>query len=87
MKMIVNLNGHTNQLVDVTNWLTYPGEWPAAALEEIKDADLGALNSILECHQRGEDYLPQHVRAAVRYPWFSQMMGIPEPTTACLEED
>jgi hypothetical protein len=76
--MIVNMNGHTNQLVDVTNWLNYPGEWPAAALEEIDEGDLDVLNAILECHQQGEDYLPQHVRVAEKYPWFCQMAGIEE---------
>jgi hypothetical protein len=60
----------------VTNWLNYPGEWPAGLLEEIAADHLPALNAILECAQRGEDYLPQHVRVAEKYPWFCQMVGI-----------
>jgi hypothetical protein len=76
--MIVNLNGHTGILVDVTNWLNYPGEWPVGMLEEIDGGDLDVLNDILDSHQKGEGYLDYHVQVALKYPWFCEMMGIGE---------
>lgn len=43
--IIVTENGHTNRLVDVTNWPDYPGEWPARRMTR---ADMDAINRVLE---------------------------------------